>query len=592
MTLSHAQRLSPLFLSPPLLQPRLSCGSRRLSSSASHGGCRRHAVAASSATSHRAAPRAARCRRVAAAGLSHVALVLSRVQQLSPPSSCRRLCHAADAGVWQREGGRGRCQSLGTADRAAALAPLYLQRQGTPHSMLCDVVVGRLQGPRHSARHAIRIRAIPCRVDTRLGWVLWAAVFLAWGCSAALTGMGRTKQNLCSVSTPLHNVSPVSGLRMGSSALVRPQCRSGLTTPPAVLECGPSRASGPRCAVRRCPCTPPTSLRRRHTGREGGRCVSPCVIVSWSSTMLSHRGSEGHSQSRSRGDLRSNISSAQDGEGSENFCCAVFSLPRWSAEQGRAPPPPRLSSSSACVLFAGSGNERVEHGVRPRRVDRGGVVCPTEAKTAPFGSASWQRHHSSQHGASGYAAAFECADVRGTVDWAAHHGAATTRELQRTNCCAAQRKQKQGSATQVTDLRDGRLRDLHPRSGATRRSQHDAQDTRRRGIASVQALERTNGCVLVTQTAAQRSYRLSWADGCATCTLGLALVLRCAPTVRACGCSGEAAAPLRQAIESTWADASDALVEIRSFELAIISSTAVENLPASGSKFILFGCHG
>ena len=381
-------------------------------------------------------------------------------------------------------------------------------------------------------------------------------------------------------------------LSVGSSALVRPQCRSGLTTPPAVLECGPSRASGPRCAVRRCPCTPPTSLRRRHTGREGGRCVSPCVIVSWSSTMLSHRGSEGHSQSRSRGDLRSNISSAQDGEGSENFCCAVFSLPRWSAEQGRAPPPPRLSSSSACVLFAGSGNERVEHGVRPRRVDRGGVVCPTEAKTAPFGSASWQRHHSSQHGASGYAAAFECADVRGTVDWAAHHGAATTRELQRTNCCAAQRKQKQGSATQVTDLRDGRLRDLHPRSGATRRSQHDAQDTRRRGIASVQALERTNGCVLVTQTAAQRSYRLSWADGFATCTLGLALVLRCAPTVRACGCSGEAAAPLRQAIESTWADASDALVEIRSFELAIISSTAVENLPASGSKFILFGCHG
>ena len=174
---------------------------------------------------------------------------------------------------------------------------------------------------------------------------------------------------------------------------------------------------------------------------------------------------------KNRGDLRSNISSAQDGEGSENFCCAVFSLPRWSAEQGRAPPPPRLSSSSACVLFAGSGNERVEHGVRPRRVDRGGVVCPTEAKTAPFGSASWQRHHSSQHGASGYAAAFECADVRGTVDWAAHHGAATTREPERTNCCAAQRKQKQGSATQVTDLRDGRLRDLHraPRSGATRR---------------------------------------------------------------------------------------------------------------------------
>jgi hypothetical protein len=128
------------------------------------------------------------------------------------------------------------------------------------------------------------------------------------------------------------------------------------------------------------------------------------------------------------------------------------------------------------------------------------------------------------------------------------------------------------------------------RHAAGRRGGHNT--ARRTRDGSVQALERTNGCVLVTQTAAQRSYRLSWADGFATCTLGLALVLRCAPTVRACGCSGEAAAPLRQAIESTWADASDALVEIRSFELAIISSTAVENLPASGSKFILFGCHG
>ena len=50
----------------------------------------------------------------------------------------------------------------------------------------------------------------------------------------------------------------------------------------------------------------------------------------------------------------------QSGEGSENFCCAVFSLPRWSAEQGRAPPPPRLRSSSACVLFAPSHHPRMQ----------------------------------------------------------------------------------------------------------------------------------------------------------------------------------------------------------------------------------------
>ena len=140
MTLSHAQRLSPLFLSPPLLQPRLSCGSRRLSFFVSLARrlstpccCRKLCNVTQRRTARCTMPSRGG-RRAVTRGPRSQPRTAAVAAELMPPSMPRRRCWRVAAG------GRPRSLSVarhGRSRRCARAAVSAAPGHATQHAVRC-----------------------------------------------------------------------------------------------------------------------------------------------------------------------------------------------------------------------------------------------------------------------------------------------------------------------------------------------------------------------------------------------------------------------------------------------------------------------